>query len=99
LANGDRHRRGETRYAISDPWRKRAVGSFAAQLAKWKGAEVIATASRPSFGFLRRIGVDKVIDYNRERFEDLVHDVDVVIEHFGGDIQERSWSSRKKGGC
>jgi NADPH:quinone reductase-like Zn-dependent oxidoreductase len=75
-----------------------AVGSFAAQLAKWKGAEVIATASRPSSGFLRRIGVDKVIDYNRERFEDLVHDVDVVIEHFGGDIQERSWSTLKKGG-
>src|SRR6266542_5050690 len=32
------------------------VGSFAAQFAKWKGATVIATASRSSFKFLRSVG-------------------------------------------
>src|SRR5262249_41419069 len=75
-----------------------AVGSFAAQFAKLKGAEVIVTASRPSFSFLRRIGVDRIVDYKRERFEEQVDDVDVVIEHFGGDIQKRSWPTLKKGG-
>src|SRR4051794_37929135 len=39
------------------------VGSFAAQFARWKGAEVAATASKPSFDYLRSIGVDPVIDY------------------------------------
>src|SRR5262249_27295119 len=75
-----------------------AVGSFAAQFAKLKGAEVIVTASRPSFSFLRRIGVDRIVDYKRERFEEQVDDVNVVIEHFGGDIQKRSWPTLKKGG-
>ena len=74
------------------------VGSFAAQFAKWKGATVIATASRPSFGFLRRIGVDQIIDYKKERFEKKVNDVDVVIDPIGGDTQTRSWSVLKEGG-
>jgi NADPH:quinone reductase-like Zn-dependent oxidoreductase len=75
-----------------------AVGSLAAQIAKWKGAYVIATASRPSFGFLERIGVDAIIDYRRGRFEDYIDDVDVVIEHFGGDVQKRSLQVLKPGG-
>jgi NADPH:quinone reductase-like Zn-dependent oxidoreductase len=75
-----------------------AVGSLAAQLAKWKGAYVIATASRPSFRFLERIGVDRIIDYRRDRFEDEVEGVDVVIEHFGGDVQKRSFRVMKPGG-
>jgi NADPH:quinone reductase-like Zn-dependent oxidoreductase len=75
-----------------------AVGSFAAQLAKWKGAFVACTASRPSFPHLRAIGVDQIIDYKRQRFEDLVEPVDVVIEHLGGDTQRRSFHVLKKGG-
>jgi NADPH:quinone reductase-like Zn-dependent oxidoreductase len=74
------------------------VGSFAAQFAKWKGATVIATASRPSFAFLRKIGVDEVIDYKKERFEKKVNDVDVVIDPIGGDTQKRSWSVLREGG-
>jgi NADPH:quinone reductase-like Zn-dependent oxidoreductase len=75
-----------------------AVGSLAAQLAKWKGAYVVATASRPSFRFLERIGVDEIIDYRRQQFERMVGDVDVVIEHFGGDVQRRSLRVLKPGG-
>jgi NADPH:quinone reductase-like Zn-dependent oxidoreductase len=74
------------------------VGSFAAQFAKWKGAKVIATASRSSFGYLREIGVDRVIDYAKERFEDEVGDVDVVVDPIGGDTQTRSWKVVRKGG-
>jgi len=75
-----------------------AVGSLAAQLAKWRGARVIATASPPSFAFLRRVGVDHVIDYERERFDDLVSGVNVVLEHLGGDVQRRSFRVMKRGG-
>ena len=74
------------------------VGSFAAQFARWKDAEVAATASEPSFDFLRSIGVDPIIDYRRERFEEKLRDIDVVLDPLGGDTQARSWSVLKRGG-
>lgn len=74
------------------------VGSFAAQFARWKGASVAATASRPSFDFLRSIGVDPIIDYEHDRFEEKLRDVDVVLDPLGGDVQTRSWSVLKRGG-
>jgi NADPH:quinone reductase-like Zn-dependent oxidoreductase len=74
------------------------VGSFAVQLAKWKDAYVIGTASGRNQSFLRDMGVDEPIDYEKMRFEDLVHDVDVVFDTIGGDIQKRSWMVLKKGG-
>lgn len=74
------------------------VGSFAAQFAKWKGAKVYVTGSRPSLDFLMSLGVDQIIDYQNERFETKVEDVDVVIEHLGGETQARSWQVLKKGG-
>jgi len=83
------------------------VGHIAAQLAKWKGAHVIGTASGRNESFLREIGVDEFINYRTTRFEDVVHDVDVVLEAVNRDIHverrrgetlERSWSVLKKGG-
>jgi len=74
------------------------VGALAAQLAKWKGAHVIATASRSAFRFLERIGVDEIIDYKNGRFDEKVGDVDVVIEHLGGDVQRRSFRVLVPGG-
>lgn len=74
------------------------VGSFAVQLAKWKGAHVIGTASARNQSFLRGLGVDEPIDYEKARFEDVVHDVDVVFDTIGGDTQQRSWKVLKKGG-
>ena len=74
------------------------VGSFAVQLAKWKGAHVIGTASGRNQSFLCQLGVDEPIDYEKMRFEDAVHDVDVVLDTIGGDTQKRSWKVLKKGG-
>jgi NADPH:quinone reductase-like Zn-dependent oxidoreductase len=74
------------------------VGSFAVQLAKWKGAHVIGTASGRNQEFLRKLGADQTIDYQTTRFEDVVHDVDVVFDTIGGDTQRRSWRVLKKGG-
>jgi NADPH:quinone reductase-like Zn-dependent oxidoreductase len=74
------------------------VGSFAVQLAKWKGAHVIGTASGRNQEFLQEFGVDEPIDYEKTRFEDVVHDVDVVLDTRGGDTQSRSWKVLKKGG-
>ena len=74
------------------------VGSFAVQLAKWKGAQVIGTSSEGNHDFLRKLGVDQVVDYARERFEDVVEPVDVILDTLGGEIQERSWAVLKRGG-
>jgi len=56
------------------------VGSFAVQFAKAKGAYVIGTASASNLDYLKQLGADEVIDYRNQKFEDLVHDVDVVFE-------------------
>jgi len=68
------------------------------QLAKWKGAYVIGTASAHNQRFLRELGVDEPIAYEKTRFEDVAHDVDVVFDTMGGDTQQRSWQVLKKGG-
>ena len=74
------------------------VGSFAVQLAKSRGARVIATASSVNTGIVAELGADQFIDYTRSRFEDVVKDVDVVFDTVGGEIQDRSWQVLKPGG-
>ncbi len=74
------------------------VGSFAVQLAKWKGAYVIGTASSRNQEFVQNLGANETIDYQNTRFEDVVRDVDVVFDTIGGDTQQRSWKVLKKGG-
>ena len=74
------------------------VGSMAVQLAHWVGANVIGTASVRNRDFLRGLGADEVIDYTSTRFEDMLHDVDIILDTIGGDTMERSWSALKKGG-
>jgi NADPH:quinone reductase-like Zn-dependent oxidoreductase len=74
------------------------VGHLAVQLAKWKGAYVMGTASARNHDFLRDLGADEVIDYRAVRFEETVHDVDVVLDTVGGDTQIRSWPVLKKDG-
>lgn len=74
------------------------VGNFAVQFSKAKGAYVIGTASSRNQSLLRELGVDKVVEYNKARFEDVVRDVDVVLDTIGGDTQERSFTVLKKGG-
>jgi NADPH:quinone reductase-like Zn-dependent oxidoreductase len=74
------------------------VGNIAVQLAKWKGAHVIGTASSKNHDFLRKVGVDQAVDHEKERFEDVVAPVDVVLDTIGGDTQARSWKVLKPGG-
>lgn len=74
------------------------VGHFAVQLAKAKGARVIATASEKNHEFLKGLGADQVIDYRTQKFEELAKDVDVVFDMIGGDTLERSYQVVKPGG-
>jgi NADPH:quinone reductase-like Zn-dependent oxidoreductase len=74
------------------------VGAFAVQLAHWKGAHVIGTASAGNLEFVRSLGAESAIDYNAAPFETVVHDMDVVVDTVGGDISERSWQVLHKDG-
>src|SRR5215831_8378314 len=74
------------------------VGHLAIQFAKAKGAHVITTVSEKHIEFVREIGADDVVDYKKQKFEDMVREVDVVFDLIGGETRERSWPVLKKGG-
>jgi NADPH:quinone reductase-like Zn-dependent oxidoreductase len=74
------------------------VGNYAVQLASWKGAHVIGTASFENQEFVRALGAEIVIDYHTTPFENVAHEVDVVVDPIGGQTQDRSWPLIKPGG-
>ncbi|GAB4027468.1 NADP-dependent oxidoreductase [Spirosoma koreense] len=55
------------------------IGSLALQFAKAYGAYVIGTGSAHNADFLKELGADEVIDYNTQKFEDIVSDIDVIF--------------------
>jgi NADPH:quinone reductase-like Zn-dependent oxidoreductase len=75
------------------------VGHFGLQLAKWKGAHVIAVASGSHESFLRDLGADEFIDYTTTRPEDVVRDLDLVLDTVGGPKSSRFLSTLKRGGA
>jgi len=75
------------------------VGHFAVQLAKWKGAHVIAVASGTHEAFLRGLGADEFIDYTKQPPEDVAHDVDLVLDTLGGPTTGRFLGTLKRGGA
>jgi len=74
------------------------VGSFAIQIAKVRGAHVIATASTANQDLLKQLGADVAIDYTKQKFEEIAHDVDLVLDPVGRDTLARSYGVVKKGG-
>ncbi len=74
------------------------VGTFAIQIAKARGAKVIATASTANQDFLKQLGADLAIDYTKTKFEDVAKNVDVVLDSVGKDTLARSYGVVKKGG-
>jgi NADPH:quinone reductase-like Zn-dependent oxidoreductase len=75
------------------------VGHLAVQFAREKGAEVYATASGDCIDFVRSLGIDHVIDYHNQGFEDIAREMDLVFDLVGGETQSRSWSVVKRGGA
>jgi len=73
------------------------VGLYAVQLARWKGAQVLGTASSGNMDFVRALGAE-AIDYSAGPFEQKVHDMDLVIDTVGGDIPQRSLQVLRRGG-
>jgi NADPH:quinone reductase-like Zn-dependent oxidoreductase len=74
------------------------VAGFAIQLAKHIGATVITTASARNHDYVRSLGADRVIDYQKEDFTAAVSGCDVVFDTVGGEVQARSYNVLKPGG-
>lgn len=75
------------------------VGHLAVQIAKWKGARVIAVASARNVALLRELGADMVIDYARTPPETVVRDADLVVDTLGGPTAGRFLQTLKPGGA
>ena len=74
------------------------VGHLAVQIAKARGAYVIATASPKKLDFVRSLGADEVIDYTKGDFTAEISGLDLVLDPMGGDHAERSLAVLKDGG-
>ena len=74
------------------------VGSYAVQLARWKGAHVIATTSKANRDFVASLCAETVIDYTSTPFEQIAQDVDLVLDTIGGETLRRSMQVVKRGG-
>jgi NADPH:quinone reductase-like Zn-dependent oxidoreductase len=75
-----------------------AVGIFAIQLERSRGAYVITTVSARNSEFVMGLGANEAIDYTAARFEDKARDIDVVFDSVGGDTLRRSWGVLKENG-
>jgi NADPH:quinone reductase-like Zn-dependent oxidoreductase len=74
------------------------VAGFAIQLAKYIGAEVITTASARNHNYVKKLGADRVIDYQKEDFARSVSDCDVVFDTVGGEVRAGCYQVLKPGG-
>jgi NADPH:quinone reductase-like Zn-dependent oxidoreductase len=74
------------------------VGAFAVQFAHRAQIRSIATAGTRDVDYVRGLGADKVVDYQKQRFEDEVRDADAVLDLVGGETQTRSFQILRPGG-
>jgi len=74
------------------------IGTFAIQYAKSKGAYVYTTTSTKNVAWVKELGADKVIDYKKENYQDIVSDIDIVFDTLGGNYTVDAFQVIKKGG-
>ena len=74
------------------------IGSFAIQIAKARGAHVAATCRGSAADYVRKLGADQIIDFEKDSFPGSLHDFDAVLDTRGGDVYAASFSVLKKGG-
>ncbi|EPG2413621.1 NADP-dependent oxidoreductase [Klebsiella pneumoniae] len=74
------------------------LGGFAVQFAHQAGAVVSATTRSSHVDYVRSLGADQVIAYDKEQFEASISNIDLVLDYVGGEVLSRSWSVLKEGG-
>jgi NADPH:quinone reductase-like Zn-dependent oxidoreductase len=73
------------------------VGTFALQLARWKGARVLAVARANHEPYLRELGVERVVDPEKDL--SAAGEVDAVLDLVGGEVAARAARQLKSGGA
>ncbi|MFZ0609238.1 MAG: zinc-binding dehydrogenase, partial [Xanthobacteraceae bacterium] len=68
------------------------------QVAKHLGARVITTTSAANRDYVKALGADEVIDYNKDDFTTIVSGCDAVFDTVGGEVAEKSFAVLKPGG-
>ncbi len=74
------------------------VGAYAVQFAAKASLHVISVVGSKDIAYARTLGSDTVLDYQTGRFEDAVHDVDLVIDTVGEEMRQRAFNVLKTGG-
>jgi len=74
------------------------VGTFAVQIARHLGAEVLATAGPRNIAYVTKLGAHRVIDYTKDDFAAVARNCDVVFDTQGGEVHRRSFACLKPGG-
>jgi len=78
------------------------VGVWMVQLAKWAGAKVVATCGPDNVEWVKSLGADEVIDYNKTDITQWAagegHKVDIAIDCIGRKALEDAWWVVKEGG-
>jgi NADPH:quinone reductase-like Zn-dependent oxidoreductase len=74
------------------------VGQFATQLARWRGAYVIASSSSAAVEDALALGADEAVNREAVRFEEAVEAVDLVFDTVGGEVLARSAGLLREGG-
>ena len=74
------------------------IGSIAIQIAKHIGAHVATTVGSDDLKFAKKLGADEVIDYKKQKFEEIIKDYDAVFDTVGGETYKNSFKVLKKGG-
>jgi NADPH2:quinone reductase len=75
-----------------------AIGGLAVQLARHLGAQVAATCRADNIDYVKTLGADEVVAYDRADFTHKLRDFDVVLDLIGGEVHERSYAVLKRGG-
>ena len=74
------------------------VGTFAVQYCKHLGMNVTATTSSRNADFVKSLGADRVIAYDKENYLDAGGSYDIVYDTLGGAVTVDSFKVIKRGG-
>jgi NADPH:quinone reductase-like Zn-dependent oxidoreductase len=74
------------------------VGSVAIQLARHLGATVATTCSPRNEALVRALGADLVVNYQTQRFDEVLEPQDVILEMMGDPSQAMALRALRPGG-